>query len=102
MVPPFTHRLAAWTTRLRAGKQLNCWEPRPPASYNIVFFASGYPRPAPGIPRTRTVHGISFAVANMTAFLVRACELDGGERTASRQAMMREALLREGERKIRL
>jgi subtilisin family serine protease len=68
-------------------------------SDNIVFFASGYPRPAPGIPRTRNVHGISFAVANMTAFLVRACELHGGERTAGRQAMMREALLQEGERK---
>jgi subtilisin family serine protease len=66
---------------------------------NIVFFASGYPRPAPGIPRTRNVHGISFAVANMTAFLVRACETHGEERTAGRQAMMREALLREGERK---
>jgi subtilisin family serine protease len=67
---------------------------------NIVFFASGYPRPAPGIPRTRNVHGISFAAANMTAFLVGACETHGGERRAGRQAIMREALLREGERKI--
>ena len=67
---------------------------------NVGFFSSGYPRPAPGIPRTRNVHGISFAVANMTAFVVRACETHGGERTPSRQAMMREALLREGERKL--
>jgi len=67
---------------------------------NIVFFASGYPRPAPGIPRTRNLHGISFAAANMAAFVVRACETHGGQRTVGRQARTREALLREGERKL--
>ena len=36
--------------------------------------ASGYPRSAPGIPRERNLNGISFAVANMTGFVVRACE----------------------------
>ena len=36
--------------------------------------ASGYPRSAPGIPRQRNLNGISFAVANMTGFVVRSCE----------------------------
>ena len=38
------------------------------------FSASGYPRPAPGIPPERNLHGISFAVANMTGFAARALE----------------------------
>ena len=38
------------------------------------FYASGYPRPIPGIPKERNLQGISFAVANMTGFVVRACE----------------------------
>lgn len=41
-----------------------------------VFYASGYPRPLPGMPPRRNLHGISFAVANMTGFAVRAA-LDG-------------------------
>jgi len=36
--------------------------------------ASGYPRSLPGVPRARNLHGISFAVANATGFVVRACE----------------------------
>jgi hypothetical protein len=40
-----------------------------------LFCASGYPRPLPGVPLTRNLHGISFAVANMTGFVARACEL---------------------------
>lgn len=36
--------------------------------------ASGYPRSAPGITRERNLNGISFAVANMTGFVVRARE----------------------------
>lgn len=39
------------------------------------FLASGYPRPLPGIPQTRNLNGISFAVANMSGFVTRACEL---------------------------
>ena len=35
------------------------------------FAASGYPRPAPGIPVERNLQGISFAVANVSGFLVR-------------------------------
>ena len=37
------------------------------------FYASGYPRPIPGIPPEHNLHGISFAVANMTGFVARAC-----------------------------
>ena len=40
----------------------------------IAFLASGYPRPAPGIPRERNLQGISFAVANMSGFAARALE----------------------------
>ena len=40
----------------------------------IVYFTSGYPRSLPGVPRERNLHGISFAVANMTGFVARACE----------------------------
>ena len=39
-----------------------------------LFFASGYPRSAPGVPLRRNLHGISFAVANMTGFVARCCE----------------------------
>jgi quinohemoprotein amine dehydrogenase len=37
-------------------------------------FASGFPRPLPGVPPARNLNGISFAVANMTGFVARACE----------------------------
>jgi hypothetical protein len=39
-----------------------------------TFYASGYPRPMPGVPRERNLSGVSFAVANMTGFVARACE----------------------------
>jgi len=45
-----------------------------PVDGGIAFYASGYPRALPGLPRERNLHGISFAVANMTGFIVRACE----------------------------
>jgi hypothetical protein len=45
----------------------------------VVYFTSGYPRSLPGVPRERNLHGISFAVANMTGFIAR--EIHG---TASR------------------
>jgi subtilisin family serine protease len=38
------------------------------------FQASGYPRPLPGRSKERNLNGISFAVANMTGFVVRARE----------------------------
>ena len=40
----------------------------------LELHASGYPRSAPGIPREQNLNGISFAVANMTGFVARACE----------------------------
>lgn len=38
------------------------------------YMASGLPRPLPGIPPVRNLHGINFAVANMTGLIARACE----------------------------
>ena len=45
-----------------------------PEADGIALVASGYPRSLPGVPRTRNLHGISFAVANATGFVVRACQ----------------------------
>lgn len=59
-----------------------------------VYYASGYPRPAPGIPPQRNLYGISFAVANMTGIVVRAAEADGGAR-AGRGARVARALAEE-------
>jgi subtilisin family serine protease len=44
------------------------------ANGSPYFLASGYPRPLPGISPARNLNGISFAVANMTGFVARACE----------------------------
>jgi hypothetical protein len=38
-----------------------------------LFYASGYPRSMPSVPPERNLNGISFAVANMTGFVARAC-----------------------------
>ena len=40
----------------------------------VELFASGYPRSLPGMPKERNLRGVSFAVANMTGFVIRACE----------------------------
>ncbi|MYH47943.1 MAG: S8 family serine peptidase [Gammaproteobacteria bacterium] len=40
-----------------------------------VVYASGYPRPIPGVPPTRNLNGISFAVANATGIVALALEL---------------------------
>ena len=40
-----------------------------------VVYASGYPRPIPGVPPTRNLNGISFAVANATGMVALALEL---------------------------
>ena len=42
--------------------------------HGLVLSASPYPRPAPGIPKERNLHGISFAVANVSGFAARALE----------------------------
>jgi hypothetical protein len=36
-----------------------------------VYYASPYPRPIPGVPPERNLHGPSFAVANVTGWLAR-------------------------------
>jgi subtilisin family serine protease len=36
---------------------------------DATYFAAGYPRSAPGIPRERNLQGISFAVANISGFI---------------------------------
>jgi subtilisin family serine protease len=41
---------------------------------SFVFRASGYPRDIPGVPPSRNLRGISFAVANVTGLLARALE----------------------------
>ncbi len=41
-----------------------------------VFYASPYPRPMPGVPPEKNLHGVSFAVANMTGFVARIWEAD--------------------------
>jgi subtilisin family serine protease len=40
----------------------------------IRVAASGYPRPIPGVPPERNLHGISFAVANASGLLARLLE----------------------------
>ncbi len=43
-----------------------------------VLVAAPYPRDIPGVSRDRNVHGISFAVANASAFVARALEAAPG------------------------
>jgi subtilisin family serine protease len=54
--------------------------------------ASGYPRPAPGVPPERNLKGVSFAVANVTGCLARL--LPGGRPMRLEEA--RRLLTREG------
>jgi hypothetical protein len=44
--------------------------------------ASPYPRPIPGVPPERNMHGISFAVANATGILAALLSREPGVRTA--------------------
>lgn len=41
---------------------------------NDLFYASPYPRPIEGVPSEKNLNGASFAVANMTGIVARACE----------------------------
>jgi subtilisin family serine protease len=52
----------------------------------VVFRASGFPREIPGVPPERNLHGISFAVANMSGFVAQAREQLG---EASFEAVVR-------------
>jgi Subtilase family len=45
-----------------------------------TFLASPYPRPIPGVPPSRNLNGVSFAVANMTGFVARVLEATPRER----------------------
>jgi hypothetical protein len=38
------------------------------------WLASGYPRSLPGVHPLRNLSGVSFAVANMSGFVARACQ----------------------------
>lgn len=49
----------------------------------LAVTASGYPRSLPGVPCAKNLHGISFAVANTTGFVAKACE--GLERRSYRE-----------------
>jgi subtilisin family serine protease len=44
----------------------------------VVFRTSGFPRDIPGVPPARNLHGISFAVANMTGFVAQYLEAQPG------------------------
>jgi subtilisin family serine protease len=57
-----------------------------------VFFASGFPRSIPGVLPENNLNGTSFAVANMTGFVVRA--LDGGVPRAALEAVLRKNFVR--------
>ena len=39
-----------------------------------LFYASPYPRPIPGVPRSQNLNGVSFAVANMTGLAAQVRE----------------------------
>jgi len=70
----------------------SAWRAEPSA-----FFASGYPRSAPGISRERNLQGISFAVANMSGFIAQARESVGGrDLNALRQALIRDITVNDG------
>jgi hypothetical protein len=43
-----------------------------------VLWTSPYPRDIPGVSRERNVNGVSFAVANASAFVARALEASAG------------------------
>ena len=55
------------------------------------FYASGYPRPIPGVPPERNLSGISFAVANLTGFAARVFD---GLRDASSNEEVKQRVVR--------
>ena len=60
-----------------------------------VLTASGYPRPIPGVPPRRNLHGVSFAVAQMSGFACHALPHlpPGPARPAAMTAWLRERAL---------
>lgn len=58
-----------------------------------VLQASGYPRPIPGVPSRRNLYGVSFAVAQVSGFVARACERIGPDASgAGRVQQVRDLL----------
>ena len=55
-----------------------------------IFLASPYPRPVPGVPPSRNLKGISFAVANMTGFVARVLESSPGASIDRVKQLLRE------------
>ncbi len=55
-----------------------CTEVRTGRRGGWVVAAAPWPRPIPGVPVERNIHGISFAVANVSGMLARALEGGGG------------------------
>ncbi|HXK05123.1 MAG TPA: S8 family serine peptidase [Verrucomicrobiae bacterium] len=55
-----------------------------------IFYASPYPRPIPGVPPERNLHGASFAVANMTGFAAQVLQTVPAD--ALRDELIRRAL----------
>lgn len=60
-----------------------------------IFMASGFPRPIPGYQQQRNLHGISFAVAQMSAFAALAAEQTLGDPVLERPTAIRDALMAE-------
>ena len=60
------------------------------------LFASGYPRTLPGKPKEHNLNGISFAVANMTGFVVRARQARGALALGDLRSLLAESPLLQG------
>jgi len=68
-------QLAPPIDRKRSGVRAPAQSPEPEATEmptRLTARASGYPRPVPGVPPSRNLKGISFAVANVTGLMARA------------------------------
>ncbi len=61
-----------------------------------LFWASPYPRPIPGVPPARNLHGVSFAVANLTGFVAMALETSSGRDVWTALRARAEEFAREG------
>jgi hypothetical protein len=74
----------ALDTVLGVGLEWDCPRERWRVEPGPIFYASGYPRPIPGVAPQRNLYGISFAVANMTGFVAQAWESAGNAQDALR------------------
>ncbi|WP_197422456.1 MULTISPECIES: S8 family serine peptidase [unclassified Phenylobacterium] len=61
----------------------------------VVLRASGYPRPIPGVPARRNLYGVSFAVAQVSGFVARACEARPSDLTGPEAVQRVRDILRE-------